>query len=93
MSVLVIDEQSVVAKNVVCIDEHLVSLLEGEQEIRTPLWHYPRLLHATPKQREHWEFCAGKLGIHWPEIDEDLSIQGILEGRKAFSKNLENYGQ
>jgi hypothetical protein len=72
---------NVALKKVVCTDEQLILLLEGGQEVRTPLWHYPRLLNATPDQRNHYEIM--QFGIHWPEIDEDLSIQGILEGRKA----------
>jgi len=44
---------------------------------------YPRLLDATPAQRANWQICGGGFGIHWPEIDEDLSTQGLLEGAPA----------
>ncbi len=64
-------------------NQEMTVLFEDGRRLSVPLWWYPRLARAEPKQREHWEFCAGKRGIHWPEIDEDLSIQGILEGRKA----------
>ncbi len=44
---------------------------------------YPRLLSATPEQREQWEVCGGGYGIHWEEIDEDLSTEGLLRGAPA----------
>lgn len=51
--------------------------------ISVPLARYPKLLKATPKQRSHWELCGGGYGIHWPEIDEDLSTEGLLRGSPA----------
>lgn len=61
-------------------DELIVTLAQG-QKIVTPLWWYPRLLRASPKERRHVELSA--FGIHWPELDEDLSIEGMLAGRMA----------
>ena len=57
-----------------------VRLADGRQ-VSTPLWWNPRLLGATPAQRNTMELMPD--GIHWPEIDEDLSIDGMLKGRKA----------
>jgi hypothetical protein len=51
--------------------------------ISVPLTWYPRLLHATPSQRSHWEVIGGGYGIHWPDIDEDLSTEGLLRGAPA----------
>ncbi len=48
-----------------------------------PLVWYPRLLAATPEQREKWQVCGGGYGIHWEEIDEDLSTEGLLRGAPA----------
>ena len=45
-----------------------------------PIAWSPRLLHATPEQRDHYEIGAGGRGIHWPDIDEDLSIAGLMAG-------------
>jgi hypothetical protein len=59
-----------------------VDLIDG-RTIRVPLAWYPRLLHATPEQRNHWEICGGGYGIHWPDIDEDLSTDGLLRGAPA----------
>jgi len=51
--------------------------------ISAPLAWYPKLLRASPKERAHWEICGGRYGIHWPEMDEDLSIEGLLSGSPA----------
>jgi hypothetical protein len=57
-----------------------VALTDG-RVITTPLWWYPRLHQATPAQRARYEIMP--LGVHWPDIDEDLSILGMLAGAKA----------
>jgi hypothetical protein len=59
-----------------------VSLRDG-REISVPLWWYPRLLNATPEQREQWQITPFGDGLHWEEIDEDLDVQGFLIGAKA----------
>jgi hypothetical protein len=56
-----------------------VDLMDG-RSIAVPLAWYPRLLAATPAQRANWEVAGGGYGIHWPEIDEDLSTEGLLRG-------------
>lgn len=65
-------------------DDHrlIVDLMDG-RTIAVPLAWYPRLAGATPEQRAHWEKCGGGYGIHWPEIDEDLSTEGLLRGAPA----------
>jgi hypothetical protein len=65
-------------------DEHslIVDLMDG-RTISAPLAWYPRLLNATPEQRTHWEKCGGGYGIHWPDVDEDLSTEGLLRGAPA----------
>jgi hypothetical protein len=59
-----------------------VDLVDG-RTIVVPLAWYPRLLHATPEQRENWQVCGGGYGIHWPDLDEDLSTEGLLRGAPA----------
>ncbi len=59
-----------------------VELMDG-RIITVPLVWYPRLLHATPEQREGWEICGGGYGLHWEAIDEDLSTEGMLRGAPA----------
>lgn len=63
-------------------DTFTVDLMDG-RSITTPLAWFPRLLHATPDQRENWQVSAGGYGIHWPDIDEDLSTEGLLRGAPA----------
>ncbi len=65
-----------------------VDLMDG-RIITVPLVWYPRLLSATDDQRSNWEVCGGGYGIHWDDIDEDLSTEGMLRGAPApFSKSL-----
>ena len=59
-----------------------VDLIDG-RTITVPLVWYPKLLHATPGQRTNWQICGGGYGIHWPDIDEDLSTEGLLRGAPA----------
>ena len=70
-------------KNVRCTDDLLVvDLLDG-RTISVPLTWYPKLLAATPKQRANWKVVGGGFGIHWPDLDEDLSSEGLLSGMPA----------
>ena len=63
-----------------------VDLMDG-RTITVPLAWYPRLLHASKESRLHWEKAGGDYGIHWPEIDEDLSTEGLLRGIPAVKYN------
>ena len=68
-------------------DNLIVDLMDG-RTISAPLAWYPRLANATPEQRTHWEKCAGGFGIHWPDLDEDLSTEGLLRGAPAAKVGL-----
>lgn len=59
-----------------------VALMDG-RTISVPLAWYPRLLHASEEQRKNWKIAGGGYGIHWPDIDEDLSTEGLLRGAPA----------
>lgn len=59
-----------------------VDLVDG-RTISVPLAWYPRLLHAAAEQRSNWRVAGGGFGIHWPDLDEDLSTQGLLRGAPA----------
>jgi len=59
-----------------------VGLRDG-RTIIVPLAWYPRLLNATPAQRRNWQIAGGGYGVHWPDIDEDLSTEGLLRGAPA----------
>ncbi len=60
-------------------DELTVALMDG-RTLSVPLAWYPRLANATPTQRAHWQLAGAGYGIHWPDIDEDLSTEGLLRG-------------
>jgi len=57
--------------------------LQDGREISVPLWWYPRLLRATPEQRNKWEILPFGDALHWPDIDEHLDVHGFLIGAKA----------
>lgn len=64
-------------------DEALTVALMDGRTISVPLAWYPRLLNATAKQRRHYEIAGGGYGLHWPDVDEDLSTEGLLRGAPA----------
>jgi hypothetical protein len=64
-------------------DERLTVALMDGRTISVPLAWYPRLLNATPEQRRHYEIAGGGYGLHWPDVDEDLSTEGLLRGVPA----------
>src|SRR5512146_868725 len=64
-------------------DDSLSVLLMDGRSISVPLAWYPRLLHATKAQRANWRIGGGGYGIHWPDVDEDLSTEGLLRGAPA----------
>jgi len=68
----------------VTLDEDALSArLADGRVISVPLAWFPRLLHATAEQRNNWVLSGAGYGIHWPEIDEDLSAEGLLRGAPA----------
>jgi hypothetical protein len=60
----------------------LVELSDGRL-LGTPIRWYPRLANATPEQRANWRLAGADEGVHWPDVDEDLSLEGMLAGRAA----------
>jgi hypothetical protein len=81
MNTLEVDLERLEPVSVTCDATHLHVTLGDGVIITTPLWWYPRLLAATPEQLNQVELSP--YGIHWPAIDEDLSVTGLIEGRKA----------
>jgi hypothetical protein len=63
-----------------------VDLMDG-RTITVPLLWYPRLFGATDLQRRNWQVSAAGYGIHWPDVDEDLSTEGLLRGAPAPRPN------
>ena len=81
MSTLEIEVYDLRARSVEFTATELVVTLADGRRIATPLDWYPRLRNATTAEREKYEILA--MGIHWPDLDEDLGIVGMLKGRRA----------
>ncbi len=82
MGILALTADERVAEVFLDEDRITVDLKDG-RTISAPLAWYPRLLGATPAQRNVWHIAGGGYGIHWPELDEDLSTEGLLRGAPA----------
>jgi hypothetical protein len=65
-------------------DRIQVDLVDG-RTITAPIRWYPRLCAASQAERDNWQIAGGGFGIHWPDIDEDLSVEGLLSGAAAPS--------
>ena len=85
MGILAIQADERVKDVKVDSDALQVDLMDG-RSIRVPLAWYPCLLEASDLQRSNWERCGGGYGIHWPDIDEHVSTEGLLRGAPAPSK-------
>ncbi len=76
-------------------DDTLVVDLSDGRTVSVPLAWFPRLLHGTPNERNHWRLIGAGEGIHWPDLDEDISVEDIVlgkasgESQKSFKEWLE----
>lgn len=68
------------ARDVRCTDDELIVALADGRRLAVPLAWFPRLRGATAAQRAHCEILGDGEGIHWPDLDEDLSVSGLLRG-------------
>ncbi len=68
-------------------DERIHVRFEGGLELSVPTVRYPRLRQATPAQRERWESTGRGAGIHWPDVDEDLSVRGLFQTYRALPES------
>jgi hypothetical protein len=87
------------AQSVEVSDDALTVGLDDGRTISLPLGWYPRLLHATADERANWRLIADGVGIHWPDLDEDISVENLLAGRpsgesqRSFKRWLEQREQ
>ncbi len=72
-----------VAQNVTITEDSLIVDLTDGRTITVPLAWYPRLLHGTPEERSNWRLIGNGEGVHWPDLDEDLSVEGFTSGRPS----------
>jgi hypothetical protein len=80
MSSLVVEAK---ALDVQLTDDCLSVDLSDGRTISVPLAWYPRLMHGTDAERNNWRFIGDKEGIHWPDLDEDISVQNLLFGKPS----------
>jgi hypothetical protein len=85
MSSLIVEARPRAVEVSVTDDELRVVLADG-RALSVPLAWFPRLLHATSAQRQRFELLGDGEGIHWPDVDEDLSVAGLLRGTPAPGK-------
>jgi hypothetical protein len=78
------DKPGAPATSVAVSEDTLTVELADGRTIAAPLAWYPRLAHATPDERASWRLIAGGRGIHWPAIDEDVSVANLLAGQPSM---------
>ena len=64
-------------------DDTLTIDLDDSRTISVPIGWYPRLANATSAEREHWRLVGKGKGVHWPDLDEDIGVEGLLLGKKS----------
>lgn len=85
-------------QRVLVSEESLTVDLDDGRTISVPLGWYPRLVHGTKEERENWRLIANGGGIHWPDLDEDISVENLLAGKpsgesqRSFKRWLEQRG-
>jgi hypothetical protein len=83
MSTSGIELREAVAQGVTASDAALIVDLVDGRTITVPLAWFPRLAHGTPAERANWRLIGGGVGIHWPDLDEDISVESLLAGRSS----------
>jgi hypothetical protein len=83
MSISGTEIRDAVAQSVTASHETLSVDLADGRTIAVPLVWFPRLAYGTPKERLNWRLIAGGVGIHWPDLDEDISVESLLAGRRS----------
>jgi hypothetical protein len=83
MSISPIEIELPMAEDVRVTNDSLIVDLSDGRTISVPLEWFPRLLHATPEERSNWRLIGRGHGVHWEEIDEDISVEGLVAGRPS----------
>ncbi|HUF08814.1 MAG TPA: DUF2442 domain-containing protein [Rhodothermales bacterium] len=82
MTTLVLEKEPEVVE-IETTDNHLVAHLADGRLISIPLEWYPRLENGTTRELANYELSGGGYGVHWPDLDEDISVENMLEGRRS----------
>jgi hypothetical protein len=99
MNSLAIEPRTTFAENVRVTSESLSVELSDGRSVTAPLAWFPRLQHGTAKERNSWRLIGRGEGIHWPDLDEDISVEGLMlgkpsgESQQSFQRWLEKRGK
>ncbi len=93
MSTLAINIDSLIAQNISVTEENLIVELVDGRTVSAPLAWYPRLQQGTIEERSNWRLIGLGEGIHWPSLEEDISVEGLIAGRSSgeSQKSLQNW--
>jgi Protein of unknown function (DUF2442) len=83
MTISTIEMEIPNAERVTVTEDTLSAELSDGRAISVPLTWFPRLVHATPAERANWRLIGRGQGIHWEDLDEDISVEGLLAGRQS----------
>lgn len=83
MNISAIEISVPVAETVTVTEDTLTVELSDGRSLSVPLAWFPRLVHATPTERKSWRLIGRGQGIHWSKLDEDISIEGLLAGKRS----------
>ncbi len=83
MSSSTVDTSSSTAVQILITEDQLVCELADGRNISVPIAWYPRLLHGSVEERSRFQLTAGGRGIHWPDLDEDISVENLLTGKPS----------
>jgi hypothetical protein len=83
MNSLVIETRIATAQRVTATEDALTVDLSDGRTLSVPLAWYPRLLHGTPEERNNWRLIGNGEGIHWPDLDEDISVENLVLGKPS----------
>jgi hypothetical protein len=88
MNTLVLDAEVALAQSVVVTDDGIVVELSDGRTLTVPLAWYPRLQQGTPEERNNCRLIGHGDGVHWPDLDEDISVAGLVAGRPSGESQL-----
>lgn len=83
MTSLAIEIRMATAQRVIVTEDALIVDLTDGRTVSVPLAWYPRLLHGTPEERNNWRLIGKGNGVHWPDLDEDISVENVILGKPS----------
>lgn len=83
MNTLAVEIRRAIAQHITVTEDALIVDLTDGRTVSVPLAWYPRLLHGTPEERNNWRLIRKGEGIHWPDLDEDISVENVVFGKPS----------